>query len=221
VRLVEAEAAEVPGCEQSFCVSTPSGFKICGCPMEDSGDPFREMTVYRGSESLVCWSQELFTMVDATEFSVAEIDIDGDGRVELLVQSLLGASMGMARQFSEVCVIRPLESGAQKDCVDVEDFPVMSWLVDFEDGSPCELLASTWRSGEEPKRGDGLYLVGEWFGSVDGQFVRDTAHPAFARRYLYSFERARGNSNGKPMMWFKDERARILRCPDPLCVVDP
>ena len=86
----------------------------------------------------------------------------------------------------------------------------------------CRVLAARWRWGHEPRRGDGLYLVGRWLGYVDGMLQPDPRRPTVARRYLYRFAAERGDAldHGRtaPIPWWQDASARALRCPaDALC----
>lgn len=208
------------GCAGAHCVAVADAREICVCapPVGDDGS-FRA-TVRDGGREVTGWPVEPM-LGDAGAFRVGRADLDADGRDELLVASLSSVSNGMAVQSWSVCVLAGDASTRAPVCVPADDFPFLTMAVRARGARGCRLLAARWLWGSEPRRGDGLYLVGRTFALRDGALVADAQRPPVARRYLYRFaaERADAVENARlaPITWWRDPTTRAVRCPDPLC----
>jgi hypothetical protein len=131
-------------------------------------------------------------------------------------------SNGMAVQSWTTCVLDGSDPSRPRACVATDDVPFLSLPTrasrTAKDARACQLLAARWRWGSEPRRGDGLYLVGRWLDLRDGVLVPDARRPVIARRYLYRFAAERGdaveNARSAPIAWWQDATVRVLRCPD-------
>ena len=82
----------------------------------------------------------------------------------------------------------------------------------------CKGLSWLWAKDPKGKRGDGLYLIGQWWRYSRGQLIRSSNHAIIGRRYLESFavERDRTiKSPAVPFKWLSGPKAERLRF-DPL-----
>lgn len=223
-RLLDApRAAARPGCAAAACVAVSGELHVCTCKDAATGD--LRLDVARDERVLASWPVEPM-LGETTAFRVTRADLDGDGRDEWLVALLDTVSNGMAVQSWTTCVLDGRDPARPRACVATDDVPFLSLPTQVEHGAKasraCRLLAARWRWGREPRRGDGLYLVGRWLGYRDGVLLPDARRPVVARRYLYRFAAQRAdaieNARTAPIAWWQDPTTRVLRCPaDPLC----
>ena len=78
------------------------------------------------------------------------------------------------------------------------------------------ILATRWLWTTDPrgKRGEGLYLVGNWWRYQRGELIPHVRLGTIARRYLSSFENERWNtleSDQIPYRWFRNARAETFK----------
>lgn len=212
-----------PGCAAAACVALLDGGDVCACKDAATGD--LRLVVARAGTEHVAWPIEPM-LGEVTAFRVALADLDGDERDELVISVLDMVSNGMAVQSWTTCVLDGRDPSRPRACVATDDVPFFSLPTRAAHGETRprdrHLLAARWRWGREPRRGDGLYLVGRWLAFRDGALVDDPRRPAVARRYLYRFAAQRGdvieNARTAPIAWWQDPTTRALRCPaDPLC----
>jgi hypothetical protein len=206
-----SESTTLAGCHgDSDCAVLSDGLIVCRCTTSPEE---ADIVIRRDGLEVQRWSDS-FSGLFPQEFRVAAAHLDADTTEDLVIATRNGLSMGMVRQYWTVCAISGAKIASPPDCVDVEDYGIMGYLVGT--GQRCDLLETRWREGSEPGRGSGLYLVGRWLRYERGKFVNDPAQPPVARRYLYSFERERGSASA-PLPWYLDKRTRPVVCPDPLC----
>lgn len=209
-----------PGCAGAACIAAPDATEVCACK-EASGD--LRLAVTRPGAEVARWPIEPM-LGEVTAFRVALADLDRDGHEELVVSVLDEVSNGMAVQSWTTCVLDGRDPSRARACVPANDVPFLSMATRPARAAKtdCRLLAARWRWGSESRRGDGLYLVGQWLAYRDGALQPDPRRPVIARRYLYRFAAERGDAldHGRtaPIPWWRDATTRALRCPaDPLC----
>jgi hypothetical protein len=222
-RVLDApRAVAKPGCAAAACVASAAD-EVCVCKDATSGD--LRLGVARGDRAVTSWPVEPM-LGEPTAFRVTRADLDGDGRDELIVAVLDVVSNGMAVQSWTTCVLDGRDSSRPRACVATDDVPFLTLPTRApraaKGARTCRLLAARWRWGSEPRRGDGLYLVGRWLGYRDGVLAADPQPPVVARRYLYRFAAERADAiehaRSAPIAWWQDATTRVLRCPeDPLC----
>jgi hypothetical protein len=104
--------------------------------------------------------------------------------------------------------------------LEVEDFGTMSFLTREPGSSQCKIFGSQWKSGWEPSRGDGTYIVGQWYQMFDGRFLPSSSRPILYHRYLYSLENQRLKSMAsnprRKVEWFRSRDARVVVGPNPI-----
>lgn len=190
--LRELEPAEVPNCEIALCGDiSPIHSKVCAClRSSDTGET--EISVSDGHSS-----RTVITAVSPFEdrsFRIIAADFLGTGESEVLVAVLNTASNGMGVEYWSLWVVGPnVLSGPLK----VNDFGVMSFLTSTPEGK-CEIFAASWRPGWEPKRGQGLYIVGQWYEMLGDDLLTDWDRPALYRRYSFELERQRNEALSRP-----------------------
>jgi hypothetical protein len=211
-----------PGCTVAACVASGDD-EVCTCKDATSGD--LRLAVTRGGREVQAWPVEPM-LGEPSAFRVTRADLDGDAHDELVVAVPDVVSNGMAVQSWTTCVLDGRDPSRPRACVATDDVPFLSLPTRASRAAQgarvCRLLAARWRWGSEPRRGDGLYLVGRWLGYRDGVLAADARRPVVARRYLYRFAAERAdaveNARSTPIAWWQDATTRALRCPaDPLC----
>ena len=221
-RLLDApHAASKPGCAAAACVDPARGSEVCACKDAPGGD--LRLSITRDGKPSAAWAIEPM-LGEVTAFRVALADLDGDAHDELVISVLDVVSNGMAVQSWTTCVLDGRDPSRARACVPANDVPLLSMPTGPPRGAKkvCRLLDARWRWGAEPRRGDGLYLVGRWLAYRDGALQPDPQRPTIARRYLYRFAAERGDAldDGRtaPILWWQEATTRALRCPaDPLC----
>ncbi|MEW6269040.1 MAG: hypothetical protein AB1689_07040 [Thermodesulfobacteriota bacterium] len=222
--LVAPHAATLDGCAAAHCAAVDVSVEVCACrPLEanDARDWSVRLTLREGGIERRRWAAE--TMLGDTDtFRVRHVDLDGDGRDEILVATLDAVSNGLGVHSWTLCIFAGRDRAAPPACTALVDYPILGMLTRVADAKGCRVLATDWRSGSEPKRGDGLYLVGRWLDYRDGTLSPTPGRPLVERRYLYRFEAERGaafaTEGARPLAWFRDATTRAVRCPDALCV---
>jgi hypothetical protein len=221
-----------PGCTTAACVTTADGIRVCSCVSESNDEAWGQLTLeFRGRHVEFGKREELIPVwadLFAKEFLVFRGDLDEDGRRETIVVAPISVSNGMAVEGWLVLIANGKDPAAPAVELPVEDWGLTMFRA-RPNGRACRLLRAEWRNGADPKRGAGLYLVGQWYLYRDGKLVPDRDHPLVARRYLYSFERERDEILGPGFrdctwpycsprrLWFRDPRTFVVKCPDPLC----
>lgn len=218
--LAAPQPATRDGCAQAHCSATPDGAELCACRPSTAGESGVRFTLSRGGVEERRWTAEPM-FGDSGAFRASHGDLDGDGRDELVVATLRAVSNGMAVQYWSLCVLDGARPTTPPACIELEDYPFFSQLTRQPHTQRCRLLVAQWRWGSEPRRGDGLYLVGRWHDYADGALRPTDGRPLIARRYLYDFaaRRARTVERGAtaPILWYRDRTIRVVHCPDPLC----
>lgn len=150
---------------------------------------------------------------------------DFDGNRVYLLSVMDSVSNGMGVDYWKTAAISKRYA---TPFVDVEEYGSLSFAetlapkagsCDAVEGE-CRLLVSRWVEGHEAGRGAGLYLAGVWFRLYTGgepELSVDYEMPALSRRYLYSFQRARGDGTFRNarQKWYKSKAAHETNGPYP------
>jgi len=155
-------------------------------------------------------------MFEPESFRLIGADFLGLGTSQLLLAVLNTQSNGMGVEYWSVWVITPDIVSAP---LPLNDFGVMSFLTSAP-GGKCKVFAATWRPGWEPKRGHGLYIVGQWHEMSLFDISVDWDRPALYRRYLFDLERQRNRALGdtprQSIPWHTSEAVKPIIGPYPM-----
>jgi FG-GAP repeat len=199
------------------CLSATATVTIC----EEIADTVGvTISVRRGDRELRRW-RGADGISFQRNFRVLVADLDGDGVDDIAIATHNETGNGMAISYWTVCAVDGKSLTAPPACVDVEDYGSVSYFIKGPGSAGCLLLQAEWRRGKEPKRGEGLYLVGQWLRYDRRRFVGEPSRPLIARRYLFSFESELRLHGDMPHAWFLDPGTRTVTCPEPLCQRSP
>ena len=209
---IPALPGSAPRCPQVHCVGARPGIEVCDCADEEK----TIVIVKAGGKEVRRWEAIFSLPVQGDSPVVFAADLDGRGLDEVVVATIDAVSMGRAVESWTVCVIAGDAPDAEPACASAEDFGRLGFLTRPSGASACLLLATEWRPGAETGRGAGTYLTGRWLRYGKGEWHTEASRPVVARRLLSSFEKERSEAS-RPVLWFRDPRARAVTCPDPLC----
>ena len=160
---------------------------------------------YRIAErTLLRWDTEAMPPMLPSVFTAERIDLDGDGKRELVVGVMTTESNGIGISLWRVSVIG-VDARTHRtkllDTVELQNYGDTSGFFRLPDRPGCRLLASEWKWGNDPRRGTGMYVHGRWLRWTGRAFETDPSLRRLRRRYLFGFERAHLDGP-KPMRWF-------------------
>jgi len=208
--------SDIKGCQEAYCVHLSTSSRICSCLKSTE---FNKGTILIEKSGTVIreWDTPLLApLMSLNEygFRVDAADLKGDGKEELIVAALDAVSNGMAVEYWTVWAVN---GTAVSKPVSIMDYGRMGFLTQNKAEPGCKLLVTRWMEGYEPKRKDGLYLVGQWFdigNFEDGGSLMSADRPVIYRRYLYSFESQREEAK-KPLLWFHNLATKRVIGPYP------
>ena len=185
-------ATTVEGYDRGHCVALPKSIRICKLLSEDK-DTF---LVERDGKKIGTWPGNTF-LAETSDFEVLTGDLDGDRKPELIVANHDGTSNGIAVDYWTIFIFPDPEFRhfAAPLTFSVEEYGSFGTFV--ASGGRVNILTTSWVSNEDPKhrRGWGTYLVGQWWRYGAGELRPVLERPIIARRYLFSFERERGDTD--------------------------
>lgn len=192
--------ADVPGYHKAHCVSLAQRIRIC----KGLSDSENALVLEKDGTRVGTWPGSTF-LGETSDFEVLQGDLDADGQRELIVANSDGTSNGMGVNFWTISIF---------SAGDVSNFrPPLTFSVEeygssgtfVSNGRRVQILTTKWLWAKDPKRrrGDGLYLVGQWWRYRRGELVPSTNRTILARRYLESFAVERGRTSNSPTIPFK------------------
>jgi hypothetical protein len=152
---------------------------------------------------------------ETSDFEVLQGDLDADGQRELIVANRDYTSNGVGVNFWTISIFSAGDLGNFRLPLtfSVEEYGSSGTFV--SNGRIVRILATRWLWTTDPKgrRGDGLYLTGQWWRYSRGELIPSSNQAIVARRYLVSFAVERGrtdNSPGIPFKWLSGPKAESL-----------
>lgn len=204
-------AATVEGYERGHCVTLPKSIRICKLLSEDK-DTF---LVENERNAVGTWAGNTF-LGETSDFEVLTGDLDNDRKPELIVVNHDGTSNGLGVDYWTIFIFPDPEfrNFTQPLTFSVEEYGSFGTFV--ASGGRVNILTTSWVSNEDPKhrRGWGTYLVGQWWRYQSGELRPVLERPIIARRYLFSFERERGNTDKLdriPFQWLSHPSTESVR----------
>lgn len=208
VKLGSPQPVSVEGYHKGHCVALPNHIRICKL-LSDNADVF---LIEKDGKTLGTWPTTAF-MGETEGFEVLRGDLDGDRQPELVVANHDGTGVGMAVSAWTIAIFPndDFRSFQLPLTFSVQDYGSFGTFVPA--AGRVNILTTNWVWGAEQKRGGGLYLVGEWWRYNSGELVPLLNRNTIARRYLFSFERERGEtfeSDRKPYRWLTNRSATAV-----------
>ena len=209
-KLVKADSpqpASVEGYHRGHCVVLPNRIRICKL-LSDNADVF---LVEKEGQTLGTWPSTAF-LGETADFEVLHGDLDGDRKPELIVANhdATGNGMGVSLWTIAIFPDTDFRSFQFPLTFSVKEYGSVGTFVPV--AGHVNILTTNWVSGADRRRGGGLYLVGEWWRYKSGELVPLNRN-AIARRYLFSFERERGEtmkSDRIPYRWLSNRSATTV-----------
>lgn len=205
---VRERDAGLPEGVVTWCRDAPGRTSARVCltgPYEDAGTAVRYRASYRvAGRTVLAWDAEAMPPMLPSVFTAERIDLDGDGKRELVVGVMTTESNGIGISLWRVSVIG-VDARTHRtkllDTVELQNYGDTSGFFRLPDRPGCRLLASEWKWGNDPRRGTGMYVHGRWLRWTGRAFETDPSLRRLRRRYLFGFERAHLDGP-KPMRWF-------------------
>jgi len=203
-----------PQCSKHYCLRLSDGTRVCACLSEPyAANTFSGLlTVTRPGRAPVTWQTAAFIWASDTtiaDIDAALIDLDGSGRLWLVVATQEAPGNGFGRQLAEVTIIPPDSQGQPQTIRDEEYSSRGSW-VRLQGHKNCFFLRTQWQQLDvDARRGPGMYFVGALYPFVAGAVSDSTLPIVRGRRMLGSFDLPPG-APPEPLGLLTDRRARVV-----------
>ena len=202
------QPASVEGYHKGHCVALPNRIRICKL-LSDSADVF---LVEKEGKTIGTWPSTAY-MGETNDFEVLHGDLDGDRQPEIIVANHDGTGVGLGVSVYTITIFPHSDFRTFQSPLtfSVEEYGSLGTFV--HTAGHINILTTGWVSGEDRRRGGGLYLVGQWWRYKSGELVPLLNRNAIARRYLFSFERERWDtltSDRKPYRWLTNRNATTV-----------
>ena len=210
-KLIDAgspQPASIEGYHRGHCVALPNRIRICKL-LSDNADVF---LVEKEGKTIGPWPSTAY-LGETEDFEVLRGDLDGDRQPELIVANhdATGNGMGVSVWTIAIFPNTDFPSFQLPLTFSVQDYGSFGTFVSA--AGHVNILTTDWVSGDDRRRGGGLYLVGQWWRYKSGELLPLLNRNSIARRYLFSFERERWNtltSDRKPYRWLSNRSATAV-----------
>ena len=210
-RLIDAgspQPASIDGYHRGHCVALPNRIRICKV-LSDNADVF---LVEKEGKTIGTWPSTAY-LGETEDFEVLRSDLDGDRQPELIVANHEATGNGLGVSVWTIAIFPNTDFRTFQPPLtfSVKDYGSMGTFVHA--AGHINILTTYWVSGDDRKRGGGLYLVGQWWRYKSGELVPLLNRNAIARRYLFSFERERWDtltSDRIPYRWLANRNATTV-----------
>ena len=203
------QAAEVEGYFKAHCVALRERIRICKVLTESDA----LLLVEKDGKTVGTWRADAY-LGETESFHVMRGDLDGDRTPELIIANLDTTSVGIGVSVWSLLIFPDSEfrSFPPPLTFRIKEFGTHGTVVST--GRTLSILTTDWVWGNDPKgqRGEGLYLVGQWWRYHGGE-LQPLPKPIVARRYLFSFANERfatWDSDRIPYRWLSDRRAEFV-----------
>ncbi|HKP82706.1 MAG TPA: hypothetical protein VJT69_11830 [Pyrinomonadaceae bacterium] len=202
------QPASIEGYHRGHCVSIPNRIRICKL-LSDNADVF---LAEKEGKTIGIWPSTAY-MGETEDFEVLRGDLDGDRQPELIVANhdATGVGLGVSVYTITIFPNTDLRTFQSPLTFSVQEYGSLGTFV--HTAGHINILTTGWVSGDDRRRGDGLYLVGQWWRYKSGELVPLLNRNAIARRYLFSFERERWEtltSDRIPYRWLANRNATTV-----------
>ena len=199
----------IEGYEPGHCVAFRNRIRVCKVLSESDA----LFLIEKDGKLLGTWPAISF-LGETDDFEVLRGDLDGNGKLELIIANRDATGVGMAVSTWSIAIFQESKlPGFQPPVIfSVKEYGSLGTFVSA--GGRLNILTTDWVSGTDPKgkRGEGLYLVGQWWRYQGGELA-PLPRRSVARRYLLSFERERWatiKSNRIPYQWLSNRHTESI-----------
>jgi hypothetical protein len=197
---------------RGHCVSVRHQLRVCK-QLSDERDVF---VVEKAGKQVGVWPSRTY-MNETSGFEVLRSDFNHDGRSELIVANHDGTSQGLGIDYWTIMIFpdATFSTIAEPLTFSVEEYGSTGTFV-ADNNANLSILTTRWVWTTDPKRkrGEGLYLVGQWWRYRSGELIPQTNRATLARRYLGSFAKERWDtldSDEMPYRWLTSARAERVK----------
>jgi hypothetical protein len=200
------QPTEIEGYFKAHCVALHNRIRICKVLTESDS----LLLVEKDGKTVGTWRVDA-DLGETEHFHVMRGDLDGDRKPELIVANLDSTSTGIGVSVWSLLIFPDSEfrSFPPPLTFRIKEFGTHGTVVST--GRTLSILTTDWVWGNDPRgrRGQGLYLVGQWWRYHGGE-LQPLPKPIGARRYLFSFSNERFatlDSDRIPYRWLSERRA--------------
>ena len=210
-KLIDAgspQPASIEGYHRGHCVTLPNRIRICKL-LSDNADVF---LVEKEGKTIGIWPSTAY-LGTTDDFEVLRGDLDGDRQPEIIVANRDSTSNGLGVSVYTITIFPNTDFRTFQSPLTFSVQEYGSFGTFVHSAGHVNILTTYWVSGDDPKRGGGLYLVGQWWRYKSGELVPLLNRNAIARRYLFSFERERWDtltSDRIPYRWLANHNATTV-----------
>lgn len=198
-------AAALPGCSAAWCMAVGQE-QLCNCRQGQDWWAQRRA----GGRVQQQWRARVSPLMGAQAFEVSQADLEGSGTPQWLVAQFQSQSNGLGVRVHQLCVLWPDRPMQAPRCREVQDWGVLTLLVQEPGRGHCSLMDSRWQPGREAGRGEGTYAVGRLLELDRGQWRPVAGRAPVSRRLLDEFmnERDAAPQGQPPRLWYQHPTAR-------------
>lgn len=204
--LAAAAGASQPACAYEYCAKAKPDVTACKCYGEDDSDGKYTLRIRRGNKIVHESRHDAVNFVNE-EIEAHRLDLDADGRPEIVFAHMLGMSNGMGVRYWNLAILDGRTGSVSQ--LDVVEYG-KGTLRRERDGH-YTLLETSWDGLD----GAHLYFVARPYAYARGALVPQKRRGMWIRRYLFSFERERGRgcrndpnpAHGCPGEWLRKAKA--------------
>lgn len=168
-------------CAYEWCAKAKPDITACKCAHTD--DDRATVRVRRG-DRVIHESDHDTVIASDPGIGIVRLDLDGDGKREIIVSTSLGMSNGMGIEYWTLIILDGRTDRAVQ--LDVEEYGDGTFRR--EPDGRYTVLATAW----EEIDGKHLYFVARPYAYHEGKLTPQKWRGMWVRRYLFSFEHERG-----------------------------
>jgi hypothetical protein len=152
--------AQRRGCVEAYCGTGPDGETGCLCKDERSGLKL-EIAPPGGAPAKIPIDLSVFNPFGSSMVDIASVDLDGDGKKEILASWLTAVSNGLGQEFRTLVVLKD-----RREVLRYDSGEHTAGSAAVRVGGQCHLASSHYEEATHPLRGPALYLTERTFDPV-------------------------------------------------------
>lgn len=199
-----ATEMRVSECVRAHCVTLQGGGRVCTC----TRDTTIVVRVESGGLMMREWPADYSLAGNPESLRAMQGDLDGDGNGEIIVFELTSVSNGLGVRHGRLSILDGRNRSLPPVRVNVQDFDPEGSFVRPARGGDCRLIATRWSELPDARRGEGMYLIGQWMRYRPGRLEHDPDRPVVVRRLLDSFAGARWSTPNAPFAHLRHRDAQ-------------